>query len=348
MNANCSIVITSIAGPDNPVLRRFARECADNAASFIIIGDAKSPQGFYLENSDFWSLDRQRKLPFALARLLPEKTYSRKNLGYLVAMWNNAEVIVETDDDNVPQDGFWNERRRAVSARVIENAGWVNVYRYFSPHHLWPRGFALEELRRTRDADPSFDLREVDAPIQQGLTDKNPDVDALYRLTRPLPVTFNSAPPVALGACSWCPFNSQNTTWFREAFPLLYLPSSCSFRMTDIWRGFIAQRIAWACGWHLAFCGATTYQERNEHDLLNDFRDEVVGYLNNGRIAGDLQTLDLAAGVDAIGDNLVACYAMMVRNGYVGSEEMKLLGAWLDDCREVGKSARFGLFGRAR
>ena len=167
------------------------------------------------------------------------------------------------------------------------------------------------------------------------MTDINPDVDAVYRLTLPLPVIFDRAQPVALGVNSWCPVDSQNTTWFREAFPLLYLPCNCSFRMTDIWRSLIAQRIAWSCGWHIVFHGATVCQERNEHNILKDFSDEVFGYLNNGRIADELQKLDLKAGIDAIGDNLLTCYAMMVGHGYIGREEMKLVGAWINDCRAI-------------
>ena len=37
---------------------------------------------------------------------------------------------------------------------------------------------------------------------------------------------------------AYSPFNSQNTIWFKEIFPLLYLPVSCSMRATDIIRGF--------------------------------------------------------------------------------------------------------------
>src|ERR1700691_4694073 len=97
--------------------------------------------------------------------------------------------------------------------------------------------------------------------------------------------------PIALlGAC--CPFNSQNTTWFKEAFPLLYLPYYCSFRMTDIWRSFVAQRIAWTCGWPVLFHQSTMRQERNDHNLMNDFRDEISGYNNNALICNSLKELN--------------------------------------------------------
>jgi Protein of unknown function, DUF288. len=333
MKSNCSLVMTSVAEPESPALRACARACAAHAVPFIVIGDAMSPRVFLLDKCDFWGLERQQGLPFELAGLLPENSYARKNLGYLIAMYNNAEIIVEIDDDVFLKPEFWHERCRAITAKVVGNADWVNVYRCFTHHHIWPRGFALDKLHGLQGLSSPDPPREVIAPVQQGLADDNPDVDALYRLTLPLPVTFEKARTVALGANSWCPINSQNTTWFKEAFLLLYLPCHCSFRMTDIWRGFIAQRIAWTCGWHIAFHNATVCHERNEHDLLKDFNDEIVGYLNNGRIADDLMKLDLRPGTDAIGDNLLACYAMMIRHGYIGAKEMELVRAWINDCR---------------
>ena len=47
--------------------------------------------------------------------------------------------------------------------------------------------------------------------------------------------------------------------------------------MTDIWRSFVAQRIAWTNNWSVLFDEPTVWQERNEHDLMRDFRDEVPG-----------------------------------------------------------------------
>ena len=167
--------------------------------------------------------------------------------------------------------------------------------------------------------------------IQQGLADRNPDVDAVYRLTYPLPVTFKKDLNIALGHNAWSPFNSQNTFWFKEAMPLLYLPSYCSFRMTDIWRSFIAQRIAWVNGWSILYHEPTVWQDRNDHNLLKDFEDEIPGYLNNSKIAAALMDLDLRAGEEYLCQNLIACYDEMIKNGWVGREEGPLVRAWSED-----------------
>ena len=172
----------------------------------------------------------------------------------------------------------------------------------------------------------------VVSPIWQGLADRNPDIDAIYRLTQPLPVHFDKTKRrIALAEGSICPFNSQNTTWFREAFPLMYLPSYCSFRMTDIWRSFVAQRIAWTCGWNVLFHEATVWQERNEHSILNDFKDEISGYCNNGEIMRRLTALNLREGTDAIPENLRHCYRELVDMQLIDGRELPLLEAWIED-----------------
>jgi hypothetical protein len=333
MKEALSVVVTSIAAP-NAVLGALAEGCRARGHQFIVVGDEPSPADFRLEGCSFYGLKEQRETGFRFAEACPTRHYARKNLGYLLAVRGGASVIVETDDDNIPRESFWAERQRRQSVPSVVGAGWVNVYRYFTEANVWPRGLPLE---RVKDAVPDFDalsLADADCPVQQGLADENPDVDAIYRLVAPLPLSFRGDRRVALARGSWCPFNSQNTTWWREAFALLYLPAYCSFRMTDIWRSFVAQRVAWEQGWSVLFHEPTVWQERNEHNLLRDFRDEVPGYLNNAAICEALAGLTLAPG--RIGENVVACYEKLVEMSLVGERELPLLAAWLEDLGRAG------------
>ena len=289
MTQKC-LVITSIADSVHPVLKRYAEESASHHIPLVIIGDMKSPTSFNLPHCDFYSVKRQRALSLSIAKLLPYNHYARKNIGYLAAMLNGADIIIETDDDNLPLPEFWAERIRLVDAHNLINCGWVNIFRYFSERNIWPRGFSLEHIQ---DDVPSLKGQQVtDCPIQQGLANGNPDVDAIFRLAQPLPVEFKQSDSIALGRDSFCPFNSQNTTWFKDAFPLLYLPSYCSFRMTDIWRSFVTQRIAWECDWFILFHKSTVRQERNGHDLLKDFKDEIPGYCTTIQFLSNYKNLN--------------------------------------------------------
>lgn len=324
-----ALIITSIADQNHPVLNQFAIESQEQGVDFIVVGDTKSPANFNLAGCDFYSIERQNSLGFDLAKILPTRHYARKNIGYIAAIRNRTDIIIETDDDNIPKAGFWDQRQPVQSAKRVDGAGWVNVYKYFSDLNIWPRGFNLENLH---DALPHPSVTEnVYAPIQQGLADDNPDVDAIYRLTLPLPITFDRGASIVLGKNSICPFNSQNTTWFKDAFPLLYLPSYCSFRMTDIWRSFIAQRIAWTCGWPILFHKSTVRQERNDHRLLKDFEDEIPGYLHNANIMTTLSEIKLRDGLEHIYENLELCYIALTDKGFIGKDEIPLVRAWIRD-----------------
>jgi hypothetical protein len=213
----------------------------------------------------------------------------------------------------------------------------------FTREHIWPRGFPLERLNDPGTYELAADapLQSFAAPIQQGLADGSPDVDAVWRLTSDREFEFADAPGVWLPPGTWCPFNSQTTWWWPVAFPLLYLPSYCSFRMTDIWRSFVAQRCLWEIGFGLVFHAPEVYQDRNCHDLLKDFGDEVSGYLNNQRIVNALERLPLRSGESEVCGNLMRCYEALVDLGTIPQKELTLLEAWVADLRSCQAAPGF-------
>ncbi len=335
MPAKKTIVVTSIS-PPNKVLRAIADGAAEAGFDFIVIGDSKSPADFELAGCDFHSVARQKECVFDFAQLCPTKHYARKNIGYLLAIAAGTSLILETDDDNIPRPEFWSDRGLRAEVSRLDDAGWVNVYRYFTDSPMWPRGLPLDAINDQLPDFESLAVSAVDCPIQQGLADQNPDVDAIYRLVLPLPQDFRRDRRLALGRGSWCPFNSQNTAWWPQAYPLLYLPACCSFRMTDIWRSFVAQKIAWVNGWSVLFHEPNVWQERNDHSLMRDFADEVPGYLHNRTICAALDQLELQPGAPAMADNLRKCYRMLVEKLWVGEGELPLLEAWLSDLQKLG------------
>jgi hypothetical protein len=324
-----TIVVTSISAPST-ILEKISKTAETQNIDFILIGDKKSPQNFALNGCDYFDLTDQKGLPFKFSKRCPEGHYARKNIGYLEAIRRCSSIIWETDDDNIPAEGFKVSNTEGINGGVVSKAGWCNVYSFFTNQKIWPRGLPLNEISQ---ASPALSENSTcSSPIQQGLADNNPDVDAIYRLVGVLPVEFNKrTKPIILEHGVWCPFNSQNTTWFKRAFPLLYLPSFCSFRMTDIWRGFVAQRILWTIEGRLSFHNANVRQERNEHDLLDDFRDEISGYLGNGNIKTLLENLPLRQGEKHILENLRSCYQALVNDEYIDADEMSLLDSWISD-----------------
>jgi hypothetical protein len=165
--------------------------------------------------------------------------------------------------------------------------------------------------------------------IWQGLVDSDPDVDAIYRLINNTPCFFKKRAPVVLNHGTISPFNSQNSAFRKELFPLLYLPSTVTFRFTDILRGYVAQPIMWLYNYSLGFTQAIVKQERNPHDYMKDFESEIPCYLRGENVI-EIISKKISSS-HSIYDNLVIAYEELHINGIVEKNEIVLVKSWIND-----------------
>ncbi len=329
------IILTTINYPAQAV-KTIAKMKKD--WTILAVADRKTPPDWSCQNVRLLSLEEQREFDSNFARECPFDHYARKNIGYLKAIRDGARVIAETDDDNIPKENFLTSLDQSVKGRLVNKSGWENIYRHFTDKRIWPRGYPLEHINRSLETHSLLSGESVfDCPIQQYLVDGDPDVDAIYRLTTQGDTKFRPN-TVIISEGTFCPFNSQNTIWWPEAFALLYLPGSVSFRMTDIWRSFIAQICLYKTGKQVAFGQATMFQARNEHSLVRDFADEIAGYLNNARIMELLSDIRLSDDPNQIGPNMRICYERLVEAQIVSQEELHLVDLWLKDIKQFSKN----------
>jgi len=319
------VVITSISSPTSAV-RSFTTKAPGRT---IVVGDQKTPADWAWPQAQYLGPDAHKTISGPLAEVLPWNHYSRKMLGYLRAVEHGAEVIFDTDDDNFPQSDWHIPASEGTYEKTPAQLGFVNIYRSFSDALIWPRGFPLRLIRDPRTLLTPEDM--TDAPVKVGiwqmLADGDPDVDAIYRLVDHRSPHFRDREPIVLGTGTLCPFNSQATAFTKPLFPLLYLPATVTFRFTDILRGLIAQPIMWAAGYSLGFTKAMVEQERNPHDLMQDFESELPVYLHAERIPAIVSpVIRLEASVS---ENLIAAYSALQREGIVGVNELGILAAWL-------------------
>ena len=114
--------------------------------------------------------------------------------------------------------------------------------------------------------------KTTELAIIQSLADHNPDVDAIYRMTRPLPVYFRRShaiivpPPKA-----FVPLNAQATIFRETGLFSFLLPTTVSGRVSDIWRGFVAVRLLWETEFEVGFSSSFVSQYRNPHSYMDDF-----------------------------------------------------------------------------
>ena len=324
-----AIVITSIFESTEAV-RKFSQ--LDEYALYVI-GDQKSPVDWCCENSIYCSVKEQVMLPYELVKVLPFNHYSRKMIGYLLAIENGADLIIDTDDDNIPKSNWGFPKFDGNFDCVTQENHFVNVYRLFTKQKIWPRGLPLQFINTEYDFTRLVERRPCKIGVWQGLADEDPDVDAIYRLTSDQVCHFEERSPVVLSFKTACPFNTQNTMITKELFPLLYLPTYVTFRFTDILRGLIAQPIMWLYGYQLGFTSATVMQKRNPHDYFKDFISEIPMYEHAANVIPIVE--GVLSSQNSISDNLYAAYCALIKESVVTESELITLEAWLSDMKRL-------------
>ena len=328
-----SLVLTTINKP-NKNIKIFSQKCREKNWRFLIIGDAKTPNNYKIKYGDFYSTSSQKKLSFKFTKICPYNSYTRKNIGYLLAMQNKSNVIIETDDDNCPKNNFFEKINLSHHVRELAGSKWENIYlNFINNRNIWPRGLPLNSIFNK----PKYLNRKINKEfyLQQGVCEGNPDVDAIFRLTNSkINVKFKNNLKFSLGQCL-SPFNSQNTIWFKKIFPLMYLPVTCTMRATDIWRSLIALIILKNDNKKILFFGTTMFQKRNEHNLTNDFEQEITLYLNSNKIVELLKKVKIKKGEKNYFINLKKLYQVLIKNKIFLKDEIKYLEAWTEDCSKL-------------
>jgi len=323
------IVITSIFEPTEAI-KAFSEY---SEYQLLVVGDKKTPKNWQYAAVDFISIDQQENLSYELAKVLPYNHYCRKMIGYLKAIENDADFIVDTDDDNIPKSRWKFPDFDGEFDCILENKGFVNIYQLYTEQKIWPRGLPLNLITKNFELDNELAKQNCKIGIWQGLADEDPDVDAIYRLTNDTPCYFNEREPVVLGKGTITPFNTQNTIIRKELFSLMYLPTYVTFRFTDILRGLIAQPIMWLYNYHLGFTNATVVQKRNPHDYMKDFISEVPMYQHCEKVIEVVSnSISPSASIE---NNLYNSYKALLPAGIVCEKEMITLEAWLKDLSAI-------------
>ena len=178
--------------------------------------------------------------------------------------------------------------------------------------------------------------------IVQSLANTDPDVDAIYRLLMPIPFNFTSKIPHihTQGALSshdlkllkvpdraYAPYNAQATLHSYSALWSLLLPVTVHGRVSDIWRGYIYQRLAKDLGLDLLFSSPSVTQVRNVHNYLADFDSEQALYRQADRLIEQLSELTLTG--PSLPSRMEALYVYLYERGYIELADVELCQQWL-------------------
>jgi hypothetical protein len=286
------IITTTINRPTEATLK-FCEIAKEKNWIFVIVGDTKTPHDEYkaLENNNviYLTPEEQEKLYPELSETIGWKSIQRRNIGFVYAYHNGADVMATVDDDNIPYSN-WGDNilvGSEVEIDLYENIGCP----YFDPisptnhNDLWHRGFPIEYLPFKNNIEYKGKTKRK-ILIQADFWDGDPDIDAICRLSKKPIVKFEQFKP--FGSNQLAPFNSQNTFIAREVIPY-YTVLPHTGRMDDIWGSYIAQ---FYFPQSVTYNQATVYQDRNVQDLVTNLENEVIGYRNTLKMLNDLSNFE--------------------------------------------------------
>jgi hypothetical protein len=324
----------------------------------LVVADTKTLTSVRLYINDsrrifYLSPDEQSRLPFEAMKHLPSNSFSRKNIGYIVAAALGAETIYDTDDDTVllgsANPPLLHRKGGLLNVRLLSNAtkdpmdSSVNIYSHFDPSmkNVWPRGTPLRTAMKTSVNEPA--LKEYESEriaIEQSLVAEDPDVDSIYRMGPGMPkdgITFDSASsPLVLDGVS-APTNSKATSFSKEAFPLLLLPASLHPRVADVWRGYLALPVLRSRNLSVAYVAPKVKQVQRTRDEKEDLWAEWPLYHKADALALDAMSdgydspTTKAKAADSIANAIVEVYANMYQKGLLEESDVKLCKAFVRD-----------------
>lgn len=323
-----------------------------------VVGDKKGPKKFELKKNTTMRAKRivlldeaaQYELQYDSLKTTPWNHFGRKNIGFLYAIQHGAKFIYDADDDNdlvggeIPLRSMLNRDFRLKRGQSTTTV--YNPYHDFQSAHeyshkrvlVWPRGFPLpqvQDFRTTGTLDSPEFVPGRKIAVIQSLANHDPDVDAIYRLTGPLPISFHkNKPPRALPKGMFTPYNAQATIHTREGLWGTFLPMSVHGRVSDIWRSYIVQRLLWDLNLFVSFCSPFVSQYRNAHNYLADFDAEQDLYVKSSALVEHLiqfkfSTEDLMCRMEEL-------FIDLYEHEYLGIEDIVSMQNWIKDVLSIG------------
>ena len=354
-------VVTTISGPTEAV------KVAAGLPGWctVVVADTKTPNNYVelanLTNSaskmHFMSVNDQKKWAdesgsmATFVRSIPYKHFARKNIGYLYAIKHGAKFIFDFDDDNI----LYKDAKTGIPLDPITNKTHLEDVQVpllgksaFNHHRLmkasiqgsWARGFPLEQLQDKETRGTAGFIRDAipmkNIAVMQYCANGDPDIDAVHRLVKPLPMNYaEDVPPLQVPAHAFAPYNAQASIHTYDALWATFLPYSVPGRVSDIWRGYFAEAIFRDLGLSVAFLAPKIRQERNAHNYLADMQAELDLYFKAGKLIEFLsQAWNSVA--NTIPERMEELWIELYERGYIELDDVQAIQLWLEALVETG------------
>ncbi len=325
----CTVVVLGKKSPENYKIEGLSPE--------------EESRVFYLSISNRQAFIRRKNVTSLYQ--LPWSHIGHKNIGYLFAISQGAKQIWDFSDDHMLIKEEFNIpslRDNIITYEVVRsnNDSTFNAYPMMGATHLpiWPRGLPLSHVKSKTSFQ--FLLKDIEVAaspqssiaIIQSLANEGPDVDSLYRLTLPLPVNFEREDIcVAVPDKSYAPLNAKSTIFFEPAFWKLFLPTSLNEQVSEIWRGYVAQRLASHINKKVFISSPLVTKDKNKYQL--DMQSEQVLQLQSEVFIRTLKGITLES--SSVAECLEKIYIELYNRGFLEIEDIYLVQDWIFALKSV-------------
>ena len=267
--------------------------------------------------------------------VLPWKSLSRRNLAFLAALKDGADIVISVDDDNMPmsESYFWDYEH--IFETPFNGLAASSDTHWFDPGQLLVPQTKHRGIPHGRHRHRYETVTNAKIGAAAGLVLGDPDIDATTRIEH-YPdihqVSQLAHSGVIVSHCIHAVFNSQNSAVLREFVPAWFMPPGVG-RHDDIFASLIVQRVMRDRGYHVHFGRPFAWQQRNEHNLISDLRKEIDGYENVVKLADLLDRMAISG--ESVIDDVRTIYDALDHTDYIPKQAIVAAMAWLDDCERV-------------
>jgi hypothetical protein len=340
----------------------------------IVIPDKKTPRAVFEQCAELrrrgWnvqcpSLEEQEEYLGRLGgfkHLVPYNSDNRRNIGFLMALEQQADYLISIDDDNFPLPDSDFVREHAVVCAdeaeftVVESdSGWFNICEMLCLEpdvRVYPRGFPYNQ--RHKQDRPERNRQRAVVRMNAGLWLSEPDLDAMTWLIAPVRATDAQPESVVLGRSVWSPINTQNTSLHRDVIPSYYfvrmnypMAGMPIDRYGDIFSGYFSQACVRHIGHSIRVGSPVANHLRNSHNYMADVTKElaciwtledVTGWLQNLKLDGARYSetyLSLSEAIDDAVEKFTGFIWTDTTRGYF-HQTAYCMRKWVEACRVLG------------
>lgn len=342
-------IVVAASGPPTDEIRAMVRM---QEWQVLAVGDSHTRNDWEVRGAIFLSVEHQATLGYRILAHVPYNSNLRKSVGYLFAIQHGAKMIYDADENasvlggnlskvfDTELTGPKSRKENILQYVYIHNRTTVNPYIHFGQRSVWPRGLPLECIS---NINPDIYYGQVSSGqqyIQQGLANGFPDIDSVFYHTRKsasgsFDINFDPhALPVALPQGTMAPINNVNTLFHAPAFWALMLPVSVKPPVSDIMRGYWAQRLLWEVGGYLVIYPPSIYRKDVQKPL--SFEDEKDLHDNVERLTEFL--VAWTSKKPTLFERVLDLSHSVAKAGFWTPQDVDYTVAWLQDLVSVGYS----------